>query len=509
MRTLTLIALAALLAVVVARAGPRRDQAERKPGSAAGRRRVDPDAMTDAEGEEFEKKNGFNPRKNQARMKKLRAKQAARARKQSNNKEAAARREKFNKEIGEVREEKPLTKEGEENVVDLSKINEESGVADLLVEGDINLTDEQFEDYEKETEESDGARAKRQVTTIYKKWTSNTVYYTYDASIDATKKAAIVAGINYLASRTCLKFVESATATNRLRFINGAGCYSNIGMIGGVQDVSIGNGCEVIGTVVHEIMHALGVFHFQSRYDRDSYVAIDMTYVPADRQNNFVKYTSAQTVNYTPYEYGSTMHYSANSFVSQSGAISVWPSDQDYIFTMGNRIVSFYDIKLVNTHYACTCASGATCVNGGERNPKNCAQCLCPLGYGGTTCNTRPTGCGSSLTATTTWQTTLIQVGVDSQTVRNDFTFCNTWVTAPSGKTLQFNITGNFNTQCQYGCPFNGLEIKNKADLKAASPRHCCANTFNQVISSTNNPTPLIAYNRYYITQFQVAYRYV
>ena len=55
MRTLTLIALAALLAVVVARAGPGRDQAERKPGSAAGRRRVDPDAMTDAEGEEFEK----------------------------------------------------------------------------------------------------------------------------------------------------------------------------------------------------------------------------------------------------------------------------------------------------------------------------------------------------------------------------------------------------------------------------------------------------------------------
>ena len=48
MRTLTLIALAALLAVVVARAGPGRDKA-------AGRKRVDPNAMTDAEGEEFEK----------------------------------------------------------------------------------------------------------------------------------------------------------------------------------------------------------------------------------------------------------------------------------------------------------------------------------------------------------------------------------------------------------------------------------------------------------------------
>ena len=90
----------------------------------------------------------------------------------------------------------------------------------------MQLTDEQFADYEKETEESDGAREKRQVTKIYNKWTSNTVYYTYDTSIDATKKAAIVAGINYLAARTCLTFVESATATNRIRFINGAGCYS-------------------------------------------------------------------------------------------------------------------------------------------------------------------------------------------------------------------------------------------------------------------------------------------
>jgi len=47
-----------------------------------------------------------------------------------------------------------------------------------------------------------------------------------------------------------------------------------VGRIGGKQELSIGNGCEYSDTIKHELMHALGFFHEQSRTDRDDHVII-------------------------------------------------------------------------------------------------------------------------------------------------------------------------------------------------------------------------------------------
>ena len=46
-------------------------------------------------------------------------------------------------------------------------------------------------------------------------------------------------------------------------------------MIGNKQVINIGTGCEYKGLVQHEILHALGRVHEQSRPDRDFYVRIN------------------------------------------------------------------------------------------------------------------------------------------------------------------------------------------------------------------------------------------
>ena len=67
-------------------------------------------------------------------------------------------------------------------------------------------------------------------------------------------------------------------------------CFSHVGRTGGAQPVSLGRGCVHVGIAIHELMHAAGFWHEQSRADRDEHIMIMYDNIADGMSHNFLKY---------------------------------------------------------------------------------------------------------------------------------------------------------------------------------------------------------------------------
>jgi astacin len=126
-------------------------------------------------------------------------------------------------------------------------------------------------------------------------------------------KSRVREAIAHWEQHTPIRFVVHTTETNVVMFQRtDANCWSEVGRQSRPQSIFISDFCRV-GEVIHEIGHTVGLYHEQSREDRDKFVEILWNNIPEQRQYNFNQKIN-DSDDLGPYDYGSIMHYGAREF---------------------------------------------------------------------------------------------------------------------------------------------------------------------------------------------------
>ncbi|XP_066973579.1 hatching enzyme 1.2-like [Macrobrachium rosenbergii] len=185
-------------------------------------------------------------------------------------------------------------------------------------------------------------------------WPDGVIPYVISSSFSSNHRALIARAMQEYHDRTCVRFVPRTTQSDYIHILRGRGCSSTVGRAGGVQVVSLGSGCVYFGIILHELMHAAGFWHEQSRSDRDDYVTIYWSAIIPGLRYNFNKNSNFVSTNLgLPYDYGSIMHYGRYAFTNSYGYPTIAPKENGV--TIGQRDgFSDLDVKGLNLLYKCS-----------------------------------------------------------------------------------------------------------------------------------------------------------
>lgn len=190
------------------------------------------------------------------------------------------------------------------------------------------------------------------VTGANKRWPGGLMPYVIASSLPAANKTRVENAIKHWEDNTSMRFVKRTSSNasqypNYVNFRAATGCWSQVGMSGGKQDIGLAAGCG-FGASVHEIGHAWGLWHEQSREDRDSNVRINWQNITSGKEHNFNQHISDGD-DVGAYDFGSIMHYGGTAF-SKNGRPTIVPLTSGQ--SLGQRSgLSAGDIAAVHSIY--------------------------------------------------------------------------------------------------------------------------------------------------------------
>nr|XP_042904994.1 astacin-like metalloprotease toxin 5 [Parasteatoda tepidariorum] len=214
-----------------------------------------------------------------------------------------------------------------------------------LFDGDILGVKEMLED------ERNGIRPQSY------RWPNGVIPYYIHTDINDVKRSLINDAIAYYRRKTCIRFVPRTDEDHFLYIHNGTGCNSLVGrhtFYRQPQPVSLADGCHYIGTILHELLHAIGFFHEHQRNDRDDYVEIHLENVDEGDKSNFIKVTPTWGILYDKFDYKSIMVYESTAW-SNNGEKTIVPLQEGIVLKSASTKTKLAksDIRRINKMYHC------------------------------------------------------------------------------------------------------------------------------------------------------------
>jgi astacin len=127
-----------------------------------------------------------------------------------------------------------------------------------------------------------------------------------------------------------------------------------VGRTGGRQILSLGAGCHDVGSTLHELCHAIGLYHEHMRYDRDQYLQIDWPNILPNMYDQFQKIPVFQYRPASNFDYNSIMIYGSKAFTRNGQRTMISRDPQAHILESHfKQNLARSDVININSLYGC------------------------------------------------------------------------------------------------------------------------------------------------------------